>query len=204
MPRKLLIASSIVAVVALAPVGQLAAHVFVDHTTLTIKASPTGPVTAGQVVTISGRLVGKPECRAFQPIELIRLGTAETQTTTTDAQGRYTFQVTVSEDSAFQAHFRGTRDGRHPHAHVCSASTSRVLRIRVRGGGGSTRDGTATPTAVEGADARRTTDVVATDADGTAFTGSDLVRVAVLSTLLLLMGTSAVVIGRRRRTTDAR
>jgi len=208
--RRLLTVSFLAAVV-FAMLGSASAHVFVGHTSINIQGKPSGRVSAGQTVTISGRLVGRLECRANQRIELINLTTGAILTTTTDAQGRYTFQVTVTENSAFQAHFEGSRRGVHPHAHVCSASTSRVLAYVVRGSGspssGATREGSDAGTdvlAAGGSNEPPTTDAVtATGGDGTAFAGSDAFDVVVVAALLFVIGTSAVVVGRRRRPTNS-
>jgi hypothetical protein len=152
----------------------------VAHTTLTIHGKPGGNLSPGTVITISGKLnSGDPFCRSGQTIELLQVGT----TTVTDAKGRYSFTQTVSTDSTFQTFYAGSVSGVHPNTHDCAASTSRVLKVKVKGNG--------TGVLGESGSAGNA---------GAAFTGGDLLAPSIFLALLVIFGVTALVLSRRRRT----
>jgi len=116
------------------------AHVSVRKTALSIHTR--GRVDVGTTITITGKLTGHPSCRANQDINPIEVGTGIVDSTTTDAEGNYAFEWLVTGDAALQTHFSGSMAGVHPHAHLCAAATSRVLRIRTKSNGaGGAADG---------------------------------------------------------------
>src|SRR3954447_18794479 len=96
------------------------AAVFVGHTNLTIHVS-------GQ--TVSGKLVGRPECRPNQSIELWVDGVLQ-DTTVTDGGGNYSFYASIAVGDDVQTRFEGSRVGQHPNRFVCTPSSSRVVVIK--------------------------------------------------------------------------
>jgi hypothetical protein len=170
--------------------GTAVAASSVTRTTLTIHAKQGG-VAPGTAITISGKLnSGRASCRSGQTIQLFELvgGVTQVATTVTDAKGNYSFTQTVSGDSAFQTHFAGSVSGVHPNTHVCALSTSRILRVNVKG------------TGVLGAGGSAGVGGSAVDA-GTAFTGGDLLSPFIFFALLLISGVAAVLVSRRRTPT---
>ena len=161
------------------------AHVSVGRTTLSIQIRGDR-VEVGETVSITGRLGGKRSCRPGQQIDLIRPGSGVVATTTTDADGAYRFRIVATEDEVLQARFSGSVSGIHPHSHVCSASTSRTLRMDVlgAGGGNDVRDGGGT-TAVNGG--------------SSALTGRDVTPFAAIGAGLLMLGVLAALVGRQRK-----
>ena len=100
--------------------------------------------------------------------------------TTTDAQGRYTFSFTPESGVRIQTRFEGSRSGHHPHRHVCQPSASRlVTHGAVLGTGGGTTGGGADPGA-------------------TAASGSDVRVPVALAVIGILLGASLLLIVRRR------
>lgn len=156
----------------------------VGQTNLTIHHSPPGQVSSGASVTIFGKLVGRPECRANQQITLIELGVGTVGTTTTDGSGNYSFTRTVSATTSFQTSFAGSTIGTHPNERLCAASVSPVHRVKVKGAHGKS---TTSVLAAEGSSA----------ASGTALAGSDLAVVATIVVALLFLGGVALILTRR-------
>ncbi len=181
--RKLIVASLFVISLSLVLSSGIAfAGNSVARTTLTIHGKPGGVVAPGTAITISGKLnSGGALCRSGQTIELIKLvgSVAPVATTVTDAKGNYSFTQTVSADSAFQTHFAGSVSGIHPNTHVCALSTSRILKVNVKGTGVLGVSGSAG--AVLGA----------------AFTGGDLLAPFIFFALLLISGVAAALLSRR-------
>jgi len=113
--------ASVVTVRAVLFFAQMAdAAVFVGHTNLTIHVR-------GQ--TVSGKLVGRPECRPNQTIELWIDGVLQ-DTTTTDANGNYSFDTSISVGGDVQTRFQGSRTGQHPNRFICSPSNSRIVVVK--------------------------------------------------------------------------
>jgi hypothetical protein len=102
------------------------AAVFVGHTNLTIHVK-------GQ--TVSGKLVGRPECRPNQTIELFVDGVSQ-GTTTTDGSGNYSFTGSFSAGSTVYTFFAGSQTGLHPNRFICTPAVSRVVKIKGHGNGG--------------------------------------------------------------------
>jgi hypothetical protein len=157
----------------------------VAHTTLTIHGKPGGNLSPGTVITISGKLnSGDPFCRSGQTIQLLQGGVV-LATTVTDAKGTYSFTQTVSTDATFQTFFAGSVSGVHPDTHDCAASTSRILKVKVKG------NGAGTGVLGESGSAGNA---------GAAFTGGDLLAPSIVLALLVIFGVTAVLLSRRRRT----
>ena len=186
--RKLIVASLFVISLSLVLSGGIAfAGNSVARTTLTIHGKPGGVVAPGTAITISGKLnSGGALCRSGQTIELIKLvgSVAPVATTVTDAKGNYSFTQTVNADSAFQTHFAGSVSGVHPNTHVCALSTSRILRVNVKGSSVLGVSGSAGAVVL-----------------GAAFTGGDLLAPFIFFALLLISGVAAVLVSRRSRRT---
>jgi hypothetical protein len=119
-----------------------------------------------------------------QDIDLVLVGAGVVASTTTTTSGRYQFERVAMQDSVFQTRFSGSLSGVHPHSHACTASTSRVLRVNVRGAGGTNE--------VFGAGG----DV--TGVSGTAVSGRELSAPAIAAAILLALGTMAILVARRR------
>jgi hypothetical protein len=188
MRRIMVIGSLVVAINGTAAAGW--AHVFTAPTALSIQQRG-GPVDAGETVTITGKLAGRPPCRAGQSIDLVRLGGGLVATTTTDASGRYRFEITAVERFAVQARFGGSSAGVHPHSHLCDAATSRLLRLKITGEAGPLVLGEGSRRAGGG-------EVIAAAADGTPLTGGNVVPIGIAAVALLVLGVTALSIARRR------
>src|SRR6266487_1630537 len=186
--RKLIVASLFLISISLVLSSGIAfAASSVSRTTLTIHGKPGGVVAPGTAITISGKLnSGGALCRSGQTIELIKLvgSVAPVATTVTDAKGNYSFTQTVSADSAFQTHFAGSVSGIHPNTHVCALSTSRILKVNVKGSSVLGVSGSAGAVVL-----------------GAAFTGGDLLAPFIFFALLLILGVAAVLLSRRRTRT---
>jgi len=96
------------------------AAVLVGQTNLTIHVR-------GQ--TVSGKLVGRPECRPNQTIELWIDGVLQ-DTTSTDANGNYSFDTSKAVGDDVQTRFEGSRTGQHPNRFICAPSNSRIVVIK--------------------------------------------------------------------------
>jgi hypothetical protein len=96
------------------------ANVSVGHTNLTIHVKGS---------SVTGKLVGKPECRPNQTIELWIDGVSQT-TTTTDGAGNYAFTWPLSAGNTVQTFFGGSQTGLHPNRFVCTPALSRLVVIR--------------------------------------------------------------------------
>ena len=166
--------------------GVALADPLIGQTNLTIHRSPPGQVNAGDSITIYGKLVGYPPCRAGQSISLIQVGTGTVDSTTTDGGGNYSFAPrVVNGDTSFQTQFNGATIGTHPNEQVCAASTSPVLKVKVRGSHGA-----ATKTKVLGEHGSLTS-------GRTAFAGSNLAAIAAVVVTLLLAGALILMLARR-------
>ena len=207
LPRRSAVLGAIAAATVLLLTSSASGHVSVAPTALSIQQRG-GPVSEGDTVTITGKLAGPRHCRPGQTIQLLRVGSGVIATTTTDAAGRYRFEIVASEPMAVQAHFGGSGSGVHPHSHLCAASTSRVLRVKIRQSGGGNSG------APNGGSAGVGTDVLGeagTLADrgssqrgadgvlGTAFTGSDVTAAALAAVVLFGVGGGAIALARRRK-----
>jgi hypothetical protein len=104
-------------------------------------------------------------------------------TTVTNPKGNYSFTQIVSADSAFQTHFAGFVSGVHPNTHVCALSTSRILKVKVKG---SSVLGVSDPAGA---------------VLGSAFAGRDLLAPFIFFALLLISGIEALFLSRRRTRT---
>ncbi len=98
------------------------AKVFVGHTNLTIHATKS---------SVSGKLVGKPQCRPGQTIELFVDGASQ-GTTTTDGSGNYSFTGSFTAGSSVYTFFGGSQTGQHPNRFVCTPAVSRVVKRVVK------------------------------------------------------------------------
>jgi hypothetical protein len=114
------------------------AAVFVGQTNLTIHVR-------GQ--TVSGKLVGRPECRPNQTIELWIDGVLQ-DTTQTDGRGNYSFDTSIAVGDDVQTRFQGSRTGEHPDRFICAPSNSRIVVIKhLKDSHGEERTGGPTPSA---------------------------------------------------------
>jgi hypothetical protein len=190
--RKLIFASLFLICLSFVLSGGIAsADSSVTRTTLTIHGKPGGGVAPGTAITISGKLNSeRASCRSGQTIQLFSLvgGVVQVGTTVTDTKGNYSFTQTVSDDSAFQTHFAGSVSGVHPNTHACALSTSRILKVNVKGSSVLGESGGAGV-------------VVLGSSSGAAFTGGDLLTPFILFVLLLISGVAAVLLSRRRTPT---
>jgi hypothetical protein len=162
----------------------------VTTTHLTIDRTPRGSVHSGTVITIFGRLRSeRASCRSGQTIRLFQLvgGPTRAGRTMTNANGSYSFTRTVTSDSAFQTHFAGSVSGVHPNTHACALSTSRILKVNVKGTDVLGTSGSAA--------------VGVGGSSGAAFTGGDLLTPVIFFVLLLISGVAAVLLSRRRTPT---
>jgi hypothetical protein len=98
-------------------------------------------VSEGETVTFTGHLKSKdPDCQANQEITLRAYGESNgadfeggiVDTTTTDANGDFSFQVTVEEQTRFRAWFSGSVSGVHPDIVTCKKSRSETITIHIR------------------------------------------------------------------------
>ena len=170
--RRILGAGPAALMVSLLLSNAASAHVFVAPTHLTIHVRDS---------TVSGMLVGRPECRGGQTVHLVIDGHV-VDSTTTDVKGRYAFSFTPEPPVRIQTTFGGSQSGLHPHRHECRPSASRlVTRGAVLGASGS-----ATPSG--GTEA----------AAGAAFTGADVRAPLALTVIAVLLGASILLIVRRR------
>ena len=188
--RKLIFASLFLICLSFVLSGGIAvADSSVTRTNLTIHGK-SGGVAPGTAITISGKLNSeRASCRSGQTIQLFSLvgGVVQVGSTVTDAKGKYSFTQTVTGDSAFQTHFGGSVSGVHPNTHVCALSTSRILKVNVKGTDVLGTSGSAA--------------VGVGGSSGAAFTGGDLLTPFIFFVLLLISGVAAVLLSRRRTPT---
>jgi hypothetical protein len=189
--RKLIFASLFLICLSFVLSGGIAvADSSVTRTNLTIHGK-SGGVAPGTAITISGKLNSeRASCRSGQTIQLFSLvgGVVQVGMTVTDTKGNYSFTQTVNADSAFQTHFAGSVSGVHPNTHACALSTSRILKVNVKGSSVLGESGGAGP-------------VVLGSSSGAAFTGGDLLTPFIFFVLLLISGVAAVLVSRRRTPT---
>jgi hypothetical protein len=166
--------------------GVALADPLIGRTNLTIHRAPPGQVSAGDTITISGKLVGYPACRPGQTVWLVEVGTGTIDNTTTDGAGNYAFPPRVlNGTTSFQTRFEGDTIGQHPNEQVCAASVSSVLKIKIKGAHGATAH-----TKVLGEHGSLTS-------GRTAFAGGDLAAAAAVLVTLLLAAILALTLARR-------
>ncbi len=108
--------------------GMASATVWVGQTNLTIHVKGSA---------VDGRLVGRPECRPAQDIQLLVNGVVA-DVTTTDSSGAYAFTYAAALPVDLQTRFAGTRTGEHPDRFICEASQSRIVVVtKTHGPGGA-------------------------------------------------------------------
>ena len=95
------------------------AGVFVGQTNLNIHV---------QEDVVSGMLVGRPECRGNQTIDLYVDG-VWVDATTTDSSGHYAFAFTAVPPTTVQTRFAGSKEGVHPNNHDCLPADSRLVVV---------------------------------------------------------------------------
>src|SRR5215203_3376671 len=127
--RRLFVSAVIAATVVGLWAQPAGAKVFVGHTNLTIHVTTQ---------SVTGKLVGRPECRPGQTIELFVDGLLS-QTTITDDMGNYSFSVTAAAPSKDQTRFEGSRTGEHPDRFICAPSLSRLVVLKGHGHGDEQR-----------------------------------------------------------------
>lgn len=128
---RILVAMGVVGLLLLPAVAQ--AHSVTFDTSLSISKSPTGVVDPGTKVTFSGKLSSDHKaCQRHSTIRLIKVGVGVVASTKTDRHGHYSISVKVHKTARWRASFPGRQlDTTHPHNHVCRASISRAIRVRV-------------------------------------------------------------------------
>jgi hypothetical protein len=109
------------------------AHTVSFPTSLTLSRSPGGTVAPGTRVRFFGELSSdKTACVNGSRIKLIKIGEGVVATRRTNAQGDYSFRVTVTETSRWRTRYGGeVLNATHPHNHTCEASSSNRIRVRV-------------------------------------------------------------------------
>ena len=109
-------------------IAQAHTRVFPTDTTLATSAKR---VSAGTKVTFSGRIiVGKKKCKARKEIQITR-NRKRFATVTTNGRGKFSITKRVRKAGRYRAVYAGFAFGAHPHSHICSASSSNTVRIRV-------------------------------------------------------------------------
>ena len=110
------------------------AGVFVGQTNLNIHV---------QQDVVTGMLVGRPECRGNQTIDLY-VGGVWADATTTDPAGHYAFAFTAVPPTTVQTRFAGSKEGVHPNNHDCLPADSRVVVVnKVKTANGPAKTGPA-------------------------------------------------------------
>jgi hypothetical protein len=117
--RRGLIAALLVSVGAMIAPQIASAGIFVGQTNLNIHV---------QQDVVSGMLVGRPECRGNQTIDLY-VGGVWVDATTTDSAGHYAFAFTVAPPTTVQTRFAGSKEGVHPNNHDCLPADSRLVVV---------------------------------------------------------------------------
>lgn len=95
------------------------ANVFVGQTNLNIHV---------QEDWVTGMLVGRPECRGNQTIDLYVDG-VWVDATTTGPAGDYAFAYTTVPPTTVQTRFAGSKEGVHPNNHDCLPANSRIVDV---------------------------------------------------------------------------
>ena len=107
------------------------AHERTESTRITIHASKTS-VERGKKVTFDGKLKSDwSKCYSWQKVSLFK-GNTKVATKTTNKSGYYKFTVKPKATKTWKVKFKGRSWGTHPHAHVCLASSSKGIKVRVR------------------------------------------------------------------------
>jgi hypothetical protein len=120
-------------------VGSISAFAtdFTDVTSLTIHRSPTGTLSVGEKVTISGKLKSAHvACHSHKTINLWRKKKGQATyhliaTTTTTTTGHYSFVKHPRRTARYYTKFNGTKTGVHPNRHTCLPSKSAIIKIPV-------------------------------------------------------------------------
>ena len=103
------------------------ARVFVGQTNLNIHV---------QQDVVSGMLVGRPECRGNQTIDLY-VGGLWVDATTTDSAGHYAFAFTAVPPTTVQTTFAGSQAGRAPRSlrlHAIGVPGGQVNKVKTAKG----------------------------------------------------------------------
>lgn len=122
------------AVAMVLPSGPIAsAHTVAYPTSLTLKASPSGPVARGTAVTFKGRLSSsKRACVRRVKVKLLQVGVGFVAHKRTGRGGGYSFVQKLRETGDWRVRFLGrVLNAQHPHNHTCDASTSHVVTVEV-------------------------------------------------------------------------
>ena len=133
MGRSRILVAGMTLVLTVGLTGLANAHTEAFPTSITMKVSPTPPVEKGTAVTFSGKLSSdRAGCVKQSTVNLIKVGTGDVATTTTNNRGRYSFTRHVRATARWKVRFPGkVLDAVHPHNHTCDASTSSRVRVRV-------------------------------------------------------------------------
>lgn len=202
--KPLLRATAVSMLLVLLGTAPAVAHDRTATTRITLNANKS-VVDAGEKVKFRGRLnSGWNKCRKWKLVSLRRDGTM-VDSKQTMRNGKFRFTKRVQNTSNWRARFAGRTWGQHPHNHVCFASVSSAVRVRVRGdsraGGGADAAGTGGSggtigVAGVGGDAGGTEVLAA--GGGSALTGSDFLGAAGAAIALGAIGVAGLLLSRRR------
>lgn len=107
------------------------AHERTEPTRITIKANKK-TVDSGEKVKFKGKLKSDwSKCFSWRKVSLYA-GSKKIATKKTQKSGFYQFTVRPKATKTWKVKFKGRSWGTHPHAHVCLASSSKGIKVRVR------------------------------------------------------------------------
>jgi len=129
--KKLPITLALIAVtIGLLGVSPVAAHQSIDETSISISADRDS-IRRGQQVKIRGELDSRdPTCFDRERVTLFVDG-VPVKSKDTRPNGKFNFKVRPAATGEWHVEYEGKMGGRHPHVHVCLASTSNVITIEV-------------------------------------------------------------------------
>ena len=100
-------------------------------TSLSLKASDT-QVKQGTKITFTIKLKShRKPCYQMEPVKWYRNGVYK-KTLHTNNKGVVHLTKKMNHTSTYRAKYLGKRVGQHPNRHVCHASQSRAVRIKVK------------------------------------------------------------------------
>jgi hypothetical protein len=118
--------------------GEVGAHDVALTPSISRTKVPKGGLDRGDLVVVVGRVkTTDSTCFAGVTVELVRtiqnVGERVLETTTTNGQGKYWFKRRVRKDQRWLVRFPGFQSIVAGHNHVCGASGSKGIRIRIAG-----------------------------------------------------------------------
>jgi hypothetical protein len=128
--RRVLKLAALIATMSLFLTTAADAHVRIEKTYLKLKVSDTS-IKKGTTVHFKGILDSNwSKCYAHRPVKLVRNDVVRRSKKTNDV-GIVKWTWNIRASGKWQLWFKGRRWGAHPHDHVCKASTSDTIRIKV-------------------------------------------------------------------------